>query len=129
MSSRFEPKTLTATGIRTPVESISIRLAIGWVKLLPQPGICKAVLISSTRSVFVFFQSKSRSANGLSSAARSGGQFVRSRLTRDQLPIPAQLRQLLERRPLVGADGTVEQLPVERLDPLLEPARHARSLR
>ena len=70
MSSSLEPKTFTATGSRTPVESISIRLAIGWVKLLPQPGICKAVLISSTRSVFVFFQSRSRSANGLSSAAR-----------------------------------------------------------
>ncbi len=81
MSSSLEPKTLTATGSRTPVESISIRLAIGWVKLLPQPGICKAVLISSTRSVFVFFQSRSRSANGLSSSARTDANSCRSRVT------------------------------------------------
>ena len=52
------------------MESISIRLAIGWVKLLPQPGICKDVLISSTRSAFVFRQSRSRSANGFSIEAR-----------------------------------------------------------
>ena len=85
MSSSLEPKTFTATGRRTPVESISIRLAIGWVKLLPQPGICRAVLISSTRSVFVFFQSRSVSANGLSSACASGGQLARSRVPRGEL--------------------------------------------
>ena len=67
----MEPKSLTATGERTPVESISIRLAIGWVKLLPQPGTCNAVLISSISSFLVFFQRSSRSANGFSIEARS----------------------------------------------------------
>ena len=62
--------TFTATGMRTPVESISMRLAIGWVKLLPHPGICNRVPISSTRSFFVFLPRTSRSANGFSSEAR-----------------------------------------------------------
>jgi hypothetical protein len=47
ISPSFEPKTFTATGSCTPVESISIRAAIGWVKLLPQPA--SARLCSSPR--------------------------------------------------------------------------------
>ena len=50
-----------------------------------------------------------------------GRQLLRSRVARDELAVAAQLRQLVEGRPVGGADGAVEQLPVERLDPFLEP--------
>ena len=128
ISSRFAPKTFTPTGSRTPVESISIRLAIGWVKLLPQPGICKAVLISSTRSSFVFFQSRSRSANGFSSAA---AERLRARpavaLARGQLPVAAQLRSAPRGPPRSAAPtARSNSSQLSAFDPLLEPVRRGR---
>ncbi len=52
-SSRSGPNTLTPMSVRTPVESMSMRLMIGCVKMLLQPGTCKTRPISSsTRSPF-----------------------------------------------------------------------------
>ncbi len=49
--SRSGPKTLTPMSVRTPVESMSMRLMIGCVKMLLQPGTCSTRPISSsTRS-------------------------------------------------------------------------------
>ena len=55
------------------------------MKLLPQPGICNAVFISSTRSFFVFFPSRSRSANGFSSSARIALRCLRWRVPQEDL--------------------------------------------
>ena len=44
--SRSGPKTLTPMVVRTPVESMSMRLAIGCVQMLLQPGTWMAVSIS-----------------------------------------------------------------------------------
>ena len=53
MISRSGPNTLTPMSVRTPVESISIRLIIGWVKMLLQPGTCNdRPISSSTKSPF-----------------------------------------------------------------------------
>ena len=125
--SRSSPKTFTPIGERTPVESISIRLMIGCVKMLPQPGIWIAVSISATRSSFDLLPEQQPVGEGLLQRCPDGlklvggrvalGQSFRSRPSRFSSSIAAQVG---------GADGPVEQLPVERLDPLLEPRLVAR---
>ena len=50
ISSRLDPKTLTPTGVRIPVASMSMRFLIGIVQALALPGIWTARSISLMRS-------------------------------------------------------------------------------
>src|SRR5689334_8366283 len=50
MASRSVPKTLTPTGVRTPVVSMSTRVLIGIVQALVQPGNCMRAFISAVSS-------------------------------------------------------------------------------
>ena len=43
------PNTLTPTGVRMPVESMSIRALIGMVQAFETPGNCSALSISAMR--------------------------------------------------------------------------------
>ena len=98
-----------------------MRLMIGWVKMLPQPGIWSAVPISATRSSLVFCQSMSLSAKGFSRGGPKALEFLRGRLPSRELPLASQPVQLLDRRPGRGPDGPVEKLPVQVAGSLSEP--------
>ena len=50
MTARSEPKILMPTGVRMPVESMSMRALMGMVQALTWPGICSASSISWTSS-------------------------------------------------------------------------------
>ena len=49
MAVRSVPITFTPTGVRMPVESMSMRALIGMVQALETPGNCSALSISATR--------------------------------------------------------------------------------
>ena len=53
MVSRLAPKILTPIGVRMPVESMSMRVLIGMVHALVQPGSCTVRLSSSVSSCHV----------------------------------------------------------------------------
>ena len=49
ISARSVPITLTPTGVRMPVDSMSMRALIGMVQALETPGNCSALSISAIR--------------------------------------------------------------------------------
>ena len=143
--------------VRTPVESISMRLMIGCVKMLLQPGTCSTRPISSsTRSPFgppVRGQKNTRSRNGFSSSSRSAPNGAKAagscglpswtlhRAVGEPLGLgPAcgrveqvrglgRLRQFLQGVPGERLGAAVEQLPVDLLDALAPQRRRARARR
>ena len=76
--------------VRTPVESISMRLMIGWVKMLLQPGVCKTrPNSSSTRSPFGPLSRghrKTHWANGFFNSSMSGAKGRKAASSRPFLP-------------------------------------------